>query len=284
VSKTNSKKQDTVDLKKQVPKVYGKITNGDLLVEGGIPRTRKKVAIVGFAPTSMRDVQAFFNDPDMEIWGLNQLYLAFPEIVGYATRWFQIHSRVSYDNAIRDIKHHEWLSKQVKFPIYMQTKEPDIPMSIPFPVKEIGEAFPRKYFTNSISWEIALAIYEGFEDIHIYGVDMAQEDEYSEQRPSVEYFIGIADGKGINLYVSPVCDLCKTVWQYPFEDDAPFRIKVDGRRKELRERVGQLAAQEQGMHDQRMQLLGALENMNYIQKTWSNSIREQTPGQIIQKR
>lgn len=257
----------------------GEIVTGskDLVLEhpGGIPRTRKKVAIVGFAPSSMHDVRHFFDDPDFEIWGINQLYIAFPEIVKHATRWFQIHHRHSYDQAVRDHTHHQWLAEQRGFPIYMQVKEPDIPMSIEFPKDLICQEFGR-YFTNSISWEIALAIYEGFEAIHVYGVDMAQDDEYAHQRPSCEYFIGFARGRGISVYIPDKSDLCKTLWLYPYEDDSPFHVKMNSRRGELRERINMLASNEQALHDERLTLIGAIENMNYVQKCWAMGNKEMT--------
>lgn len=266
------------------------VTNGDKLIPGGIPSPKSKVAIVGFAPSSMTDVRPYFSDPAFEIWAINQLYVAFPAIVKAATRWFQIHTRREYDTALRDHNHHDWLAGKGRiphnnnFPIYMQEPIPaDIPMAIPFPYKEITDYFGR-YFTNSISWEIALAIYEtvkaremglkGFTDIYIFGVDMATNDEYQEQRPSCEFFVGWARGAGINVYIPAKSDLCKTMWLYPFEDDSPFKQKIEGRRVELRTRMQNLAAQEQAMHDERVSILGALDNMNYISQTWCLSRKE----------
>jgi hypothetical protein len=260
-----------VDASVERPKPLGIVTNGHLINDGQpIPRLRRKVAIVGFAPSSMELVRAFFGDPEFEIWSINQLYIAFPEIVKYTTRWFQIHPRTEYDTAVRDHKHHDWLQQQKDFPIYMQKQEPDVPMSIPFPRDEIVHEFGQ-YFTNSISWEIALAIQEGFEQIHIYGVDMATDEEYQDQRPSCEYFIGWARGRGIKVHVPTESDLLKAFWLYPFEDDSQFRGKIEGRRKELRTRVNQLANQEQGAHDTRLQMLGALENMNYVKRAFFNT-------------
>lgn len=248
--------------------ILGTILGSEQLVAGGLPRTRKKVAIVGFAPSSMEDVKFVWDDPDMEIWGINQLYMAFPKMAEKATRWFQIHHRHSYDACVtRDHSHHEWLAKQTKFPIYMQRKEPDIPMSIKFPVIEILQKF-RRYFTNSISWEIAVAILEGFKEVHLYGIDMAQDSEYAFERPSVEYFLGYLEGTGAKLVLPDKCDLCKSMWLYPFEDDAPFRAKVEARRQELRGRLNQSIQQESQGHDIRLQVLGALDDLNYIEKTW----------------
>ena len=165
------------------------------------------------------------------------------------------------------------MGQQTKFPIYMQKKEPDIPSSVEFPKEEIMRVFGR-YFTNSISWEIALAIYEGFGTIYLYGVDMAQDSEYSFERPSVEYFLGWARGRGINLVIPEKSDLLKTLYLYPFEDSAPFRAKCIARMQELKERIQQHAQAEQQNFMIKNQLLGAQDNMSYIQKTWEQSSKE----------
>lgn len=251
------------------------------------PRTRNKVAIMGFAASSMEDVKYVWDDPDMEVWGLNQLYIVFPAIVEKATRWLQIHHKHSYDrNLERDVSHHEWLTKQTKFPIYMMDKVDDVPMSVKWPKDQLLQVFSRKYFTNSISWMIALAIAEAFEEIHIFGVDMAQDDEidseYAEQRPSCEYFIGYAEGRGIKVVIPDKSDLLKCLWLYPYEDASPFRSKLEARRGELRGRVNQLAAQEQQARDARMQLMGALENNNHIFRNWAQSVNENVKQNAIQ--
>lgn len=272
-------------------KAWGVMTGTEVLTKDGkgIPIERSKVAVVGFAPTSMEDVKPLFDDPDCEIWGLNQLYVAFPKIAQYATRWVQIHPRHSYDiNLGRDKSHHQWLAEQTRFPIYMMDRDPSVPMSVRWPKELIIQGLETDYFTNSISWEIALPIYEtllarsqgkrGFTDIYVFGVDMAQSDEidseYSEQRPSCEYFVGIAKGMGIKVHIPDKSDLLKTLWLYPYEDHSPFRTKLEARRQELRNRANILAAQEQQSHDARMQIVGAIENIIYTKTCWDSSINE----------
>ena len=156
----------------------------------------------------------------------------------------------------------------------MMDKESDVPASCRFPKEEILDKF-RRYFTNSISWEIALAIYEGFKKIYIYGVDMAQDSEYAFERPSVEYFCGYAEGAGIELVVPEKSDLLKSAWLYPFEDDSPIRTKIETRRGELRGRLNNVSMTEQQARDERMQLVGALENMNYMSRAYMTCIKEQ---------
>ena len=105
-------------------------------------------------------------------------------------------------------------------------------------------------------------------------MDMATNEEFSEQRPSCEYFLGWAKGLGIDVFIPPKSDLCKTLWLYPFEDEAPFKQKIAGRRVELRNRMQGVAAQEQAAHDERLTILGALDNMNYIEQTWCLARKE----------
>ena len=238
-------------------------------------RKKNKVAIIGFAPSTMAEARFLFDDPDCEIWALNQLYMTFcpqngglPAIAKRADRWFQIHARSSYDaNVVRDHSHHDWMAQQTKFPIYMQERNPEIPMSVRFPKEKIMAEFGN-YFTNSISWEIALAIMEGFKEIHLYGVDMATHSEYAYERPSVEYFLGWAKGRGIKIMIPQKSDICKTMWLYPYEDSAPFRTKCVARRDELRQRANQLANNEQQTHDSRVSAVGKLELMNELQGVW----------------
>ena len=240
-------------------------------------RTKSKVAIVGFAPSTMAESRFLFDDPDCEIWGLNQLYMTYntgqnlPDIAKNCDRWFQIHHRVTYDaNIVRDHSHHDWMAKQKDFPIYMQEHNPEIPMSVRFPKEKIIDEFGT-YFTNSISWEIALAIQEGFEKIYLYGVDMATHSEYAYERPSVEYFLGWAKGRGIDIMIPQRSDLLKTLWLYPYEDTAPFRTKCTSRLEELNKRANMLHMQEQQSHDLRVNAIGKLELMNELEEFWSKN-------------
>ena len=77
----------------------------------------------------------------------------------------------------------------------MQKAWKEVPTSMVYPLDAMLKKFG-DYFTNSISWMLALAIHEGFEEIHVYGVDMAVDTEYHHQRPSCEYFLGLAKRDG----------------------------------------------------------------------------------------
>ena len=199
-------------------------------------KKQKKVAIIGFAP---HRVLAPYMDESFEIWGLNDLYEHLPRW----TRWFDVHDRVIYklDETYvtrKDGKPHVQRLKELNCPVYMAKQYEDIPNSVRFPIEEAVEYFKTRYFTNTISMMIALAVMEEFEVIHVYGVDMAVGTEYENQRSSCEYFLGFARGKGIEVYMPPESDLLQTAFIYGFEDEqrSAYEAKLDAIIKGMEER------------------------------------------------
>jgi hypothetical protein len=242
-----------------------------------IKKTKDKVCIVGFAPTWNKTP---FTDDSFEVWGLNELYSYFQQVPGsHAERWFEIHSPNSPSK--NTPQHQAWL-KKATIPVYMQKHFDNIPASVAYPKEEVFKFFEEKgymgakYFTNSISYMIALAIYEGYKEIHIYGVDMAQDSEYAFQRPSCEYFIGIAEGMGIKVYIPCESDLVKAGILYGYESDNTMRLKIKGRIKELQknrqtltQQHAKLSQQIKQLEQQIVGLDGAISDANYWLKNWS---------------
>jgi hypothetical protein len=207
--------------------------------------TRPNVAIVGF--TEHRKL-AFQLGDDFEVWGINELHRY--EDPSLFHRWFEVHDRKDLEG---DAEHLKLLGK-FDIPVYMHEHWDDIPASVPFPKgwleDSLGRTLPvwSKYYTSSIAWEIALAIALGAREIHIYGVDMAQDEEYGVQRPCCEYWIGVAHGLGIKVYVPPTSDLGKCIGQYGFGDDgSEFALKC-------KERLGFLHAQDNDLRGKLRQL------------------------------
>ena len=104
------------------------------------------------------------------------------------------------------------------FPVTIREHYDDIPNSIPFPREFLLTKF-RRYFTNTISWQIALALAMGYKEIHLYGINMANDEEYKSQRPSVEYFVGLAEGLGVKVFIPEECDICKSWYDYGFDQE-----------------------------------------------------------------
>jgi hypothetical protein len=263
-----------------------------------LPTPKKKVCIVGFAKSW---VETPFEDPDFEIWGLNELYKYFKQKpCARADRWFEIHNPKSPSKDKPE--HHEFL-KTCGMPVYMWQHFDEFPTSMPFPREEVkammnenmiygghdlgckqsnkGSKFTN--FSNQITWMILLAIYEGFQEIHVYGVDMATKEEiktadgkmevtgeYVWQRPSCEAVTGYALGKGIKILIPQNSELCKFPMDYGFDTDNQTRCFIRGRKKELVKAENKLAYDEQQLMQQieqirqrRANIRGSISEISY---------------------
>ena len=243
----------------------------------------KKVAIVG---TAMSYKEAPYGDPSWEIWGLNDHWNLLPR----ATRWFESQSEehCAATNCTNGtgLPRMEWYRK-APIPVYMPDHYASAPMSIKYPLREIqawlSEVDPQgfNYFTNTVSFMIALALYEGFDIIHLFGVDMAVGSEYEKQRPSCEFFLGIAKGLKVELYIPEQADLLKCMERYgmrqPGEEhkkDA-FMKKMDDRReyqrsqlKKCEEQIKQRQDEIQRLSATMFKYQGCLEDVDQTLKVW----------------
>jgi hypothetical protein len=97
-----------------------------------------------------------------------------------------------------------WAKRTTK-PVYTTRKLPDYPTSVEYPLEHVLRVTGgRPYFTNSVPYMVALAIAEGFRQIAIYGCDYTygHGDSRTEKgRACLEYWCGIAQAKGVDLYV-----------------------------------------------------------------------------------
>lgn len=206
----------------------------------GPRQRRKKVAIIGFASSS-RD-QAPYGDESFDIWSLNHAYNHVPRW----DAWFEVHARAHFQkDLMRDglaqdgTRHLAWLAKEPAVadggrPIYCQEHYDDVPASVRWPRQELNDWLLRNgglsteelplgfhtadYYTSTPAQMLALAIYQGYEEIHLYGVDMLQSEEYFYQRSGCEYYVGFARGRGIKVYVPPTSALCKANYVYGFSE------------------------------------------------------------------
>lgn len=179
-------------------------------------RLKDKVAIYGFTAHRLQGLQL---GDDFEFWGLNELYRYMP--ANRFHRWFEIHGREYLEKEEDGRKHTADLQTKLPgIPIYMQQRHLDIPGSVQFPVKEMCQQLGSEYFTCCPAYMVAWAIALGYSEIHVYGVDMAQETEYSYQRPCMEYWIGRAQGMGIKTHVPRESDLLTCIGVYGYDNDA----------------------------------------------------------------
>lgn len=175
---------------------------------------KKTVAMVGMATTSSG--LAPYNETGVEIWSMNEAHAA--KWITRADRWFQIHDTFRRKVASRNIiGHYEWLKENKwNIPIYMRSVYEEIPNSIAYPIKKICDEFLSnihrgnkkiKYFTSSLAYMLPMAILEGYQRIELYGFEMSEDTEYAQQKACAEFWIGLAVGKGIEIYMPEGCQL-----------------------------------------------------------------------------
>lgn len=199
---------------------------------------RKKVAIIGFATNTLHLVP--WQDPEWELWGLNQGAMNFKR---RADRWFEMH-QPEFTEDVRDPEYLKWLREGVGCPVYMVQPRPDIPWSVRFPIETAIQLAGRDYFTSSIAYMIAMAILEGFQEIAIFGVNLAIGGEYFYQKPNAEWWIGMAEGRGISVYVPQASSLLKQHARYGYslepEPDMLTKALLNARIASYRQRCEEL--------------------------------------------
>ena len=160
---------------------------------------RRNVAIVGF---QHERYEAPFDDPEWECWGMNYLHTSM-KTTDYAwDRWFQLHKRqwLQLHEPDHFGLHHLWMMDQ-RIPIYVADEWPDVRSAVPYPKDEV-EAMPKgKYHAGSFDWMVAFAILKRFKRIALYGVNLTGGGEPLSARPCLEYWLGVAAGRGIEIEV-----------------------------------------------------------------------------------
>ena len=174
----------------------------------------KKVAIVGSASSSAEE--APWKDPEFEIWGLAW------RIMERGERYFDMHKLGPHRKNVQP--NYERHLSLLNAKIYLQEEHPDIPNSVRYPIEDVIKMLSAvdpyadgDYFASSVAFMMALAIYEKFEEIHLYGIDLLTDSEYSHQRPNAEYLIGLARGMGRSVFVPKASAMLKFSYRYGYD-------------------------------------------------------------------
>lgn len=155
---------------------------------------KDSLGIVGTADPTRR--MAPYTAASWELWGVS-VATTYPDVTRLDVQ-FEMHPREYYERDPNVLKR----LQACEVPLYMLEADPKIPHSVRYPIEAITGY--RKYFTNSIAYMIALA-YHSFvltgkpKNVALYGVHMEGEEEYTEQRPCCEYWLGRLEGAGVTV-------------------------------------------------------------------------------------
>ena len=163
----------------------------------------KKVALLGGAK-SLR--YAPWHDLTWELWAHMSCRR---ECEREPDAYFDLHPPDLWRNPEKkfwDKKYLTWLAAN-RVPIYMQEQYPEAPASLRYPFETMITEFPRGYMTNTLAYMVALALMQGATHIGVFGCHYDAWSEYGPQRGSAEYWLGVAEGRGVHILIPPTCDL-----------------------------------------------------------------------------
>lgn len=232
-----------------------------------------RIALVGSAPSSIH--LAPYDDPEWAIWGCSPG--AYPHLKR-CDAFFELHRWRPGEDGFSP-QYIEWMAG-LTCPVYLLEERPEIPASVAFPSARLLDQYPglaRSFFTSSLSWMLAYAIdHPGVEEIGLWGVDMAAQDEYGHQKPGCHFFMLEAEKRGIKVTVPPQSDLGRPIPLYGVGEAHPMRVKLDARRKELLtrlasidQRMQQHDAEYRAAREERLFVQGALDAQQYFEQTWT---------------
>lgn len=228
----------------------------------------KRGAIIGTAPTFKNTP---WQDQTLDLFSLNDAYV----LPGFAraSAWFDLHPipemvfrprgerKVAPEHApvggyLRPEGHLDWLKTRA-FPVYLHDCReagcydlpaekrshepypfPAWPNAKPFPFKAIQQRFGT-YFSSTPAWMLAWMLMESYRDISIYGIHLSTEWEYINQRPNMEFLLGMALAQGVSFTIPQRSSLLKGRHKYAIEPKPDLGIERCERRIHAIKQEGQ---------------------------------------------
>jgi hypothetical protein len=232
----------------------------------GYTKKKKKVCILGTAGSLVRTP---WEDEEYEIWACAPVLTHPPAIDKKFDLLFELHpdSYVMNERILPRLQN-------VKCPVMMQRQYMEIEKSIEFPFDEIIKDFQnctgKGYFTSTIAYMFAYAIWMGYEEIDTYGIHMAANEEYGGQRQACEYWIGVANGKGIVVHVPPESEICQGPYLYGYEQESHIIPKLRIRKAKMYNGITELEKQLVKVQADLNQQRGAAKDVDFIIKEFES--------------
>ena len=204
---------------------------------------KKTVRFIALGPSAV-EAPPHTKGDGVEVWGIQYTWQHFTIDRGFVMddeEWI-----VAKNSSFQMPKDIAKDMREAKVPIYVAKKWESVPNTIEYPITQILEHFrlPRPYFMNSMAYMFALAIFEGFERIETYGLDlryftdlgdeMHYEHNWLDETHCVAFWAGLAMGRGIEVVTTKRSSVMKPV--YP-GDPAMYGYEVSPYLKKAREEI-----------------------------------------------
>jgi protein-L-isoaspartate O-methyltransferase len=117
-----------------------------------------------------------------------------------------------------------WLKKTTT-PVMTSVPHADYPATIAYPFEDVVNDLGSVYFNNTVAYAVAYAIHRKVEKISLFGCDFGYTNVNKAERgrACVEYWLGVADARGIKLGLPQNTVICDTL-----VDDSPEDVYAYG--------------------------------------------------------
>lgn len=148
-----------------------------------------------------------------EVWCSNNprgYRVKYPTALKTWTHWFNLHSsehiRKTYPQG------YLWYQQQDKPILLRDGHDLLIETSLQFPSTQIQEYFahegkPFRFFTCSLTWQLAYALISGFDKVSLFGFELKRDHQYDFERPCAAYWVQRLRNSGVDVYLPPDVDL-----------------------------------------------------------------------------
>ena len=114
-----------------------------------------------------------------------------------------------WDKAPDGEAYRAWLRTNTTQPVYMHKPLNEIPASQKYPLAEITEKYcgrmwlgrkqVRNFFGGTASYALALALYQDYKRIEIYGIELSSRPDYDDERDCFFTWVGKAEMLGVDV-------------------------------------------------------------------------------------
>jgi hypothetical protein len=141
--------------------------------------------------------------PETPVWGVTTIMRKNP----YVTKVFEIHDLIEKMGRLHEGRGHQEsaiLAGNAGIPYVVREYWNHLPSNLPqeiYPIEEVIAEFGTDFIGCTMDACIALALYQGYDSIHIYGGGQHRGNEYDYQIDSLNFWLGVCTGRKVEFYL-----------------------------------------------------------------------------------
>ena len=120
----------------------------------------------------------------------------------------------------------EWLREEHPFTIWMHEENENIPAGRVLAWREISDRYMtgiwrgnvrvRDFFTSTTPYALGLALWLGYRDVYLFGIELNATQDYRDERDCVFFWLGILNALGVDVHTHKLSKLFYEA-VYPFD-------------------------------------------------------------------